>query len=139
MVQAPADSRVIVAPDTVHTPEVVDAKFTASPEEALALSAGGVVPKAALGSAAKAMLWLPGVTGKLWLTGIAAAQFVLPAWVAWMVQAPADSSVIVEPDTVHTPEVVEAKPTARPEEAVALSAGGVVPKAAPESAAKAML
>ena len=56
MVQAPADSRVIVEPDTVHTPEVVDAKFTASPEEALALSAGGVVPKAELESAAKAML-----------------------------------------------------------------------------------
>ena len=61
------------------------------------------------------------------MTGVAAAQMVLPAWVAWMVQEPTDSRVIVEPDTVQTAEVVEAKLTARPEEAVALSAGSVVP------------
>jgi len=46
-----------------------------------------------------------------------------------MVQVPADTSVIVEPDTVHTPEVVEAKLTARPDDALALSVGGVVPNA----------
>ena len=82
MVQAPTDSSIIVEPDTVHTAEVVEVKLTARPEEAVALSAGGVVPSAALASAGKVMLWPPCVTRKLWFTGVAAAQFVPPAWVA---------------------------------------------------------
>jgi len=85
------------------------------------------------------MCWLPCVTAKLWLTGVAAAQLVLPACVACMVQVPTDSSVIVEPDTVQTPEVVEAKLTARFDEAAALSAGGVAPNGELERAAKVML
>jgi len=38
-----------------------------------------------------------------------------------MVQVPAAASVTVAPDIVHTGAVVEAKLTARPEDAVALS------------------
>ena len=54
---------------------------------------------------------------------------LLPGCVAWMVQVPGATSVIVAPDTVQTAEVVEAKPTARPEESVALSGNGAVPSA----------
>ena len=129
MVQAPTDSSVIVEPDTVHTPEVVEAKLTARPEEAVALSAGGVAPNAAPGRVANVMVWLPASTWKLWFTGGAAAQLPPPPCVAWMVQVPTDASVMVEPDTVQTPEVVEAKLTARPDDALALSVGGVVPNA----------
>ena len=53
---------------------------------------------------------------------------LLPAWVAWMVQAPAAISVTVAPETVQTGAVVEAKLTARPEEAVALTVNGAEPK-----------
>src|ERR1035441_1749547 len=45
-----------------------------------------------------------------------------------MVQVPAATSVTVAPDTVQKAEVVEAKVTAKPEEAVALAVkGGVQP------------
>jgi hypothetical protein len=67
------------------------------------------------------------------LTGVAAAQFVLPACVAWIVQVPAEISVTVAPDTVQTGVVCELKLTARPEDAVALTVG-VVPKGWFESA-----
>ena len=73
------------------------------------------------------MVWLFCVTWKLWLTGVAAAQLVFPGCVAWMVQAPAAASVTVAPDTVQTAEVVEAKLTASPEEAVAPTVIGAPP------------
>ena len=47
---------------------------------------------------------------------------------AWIVHVPAATSVTVDPATVQTPGVVEAKLTAKPEEAVALTAKGAVPK-----------
>ena len=45
MVQVPAAASVTVAPDVVHTVEVVEAKLTAKPDEAVALTANGAVPK----------------------------------------------------------------------------------------------
>jgi hypothetical protein len=75
------------------------------------------------------IVWLPAVTEKLWLTGVAAAQLAFPAWVAWMVQVPAATSVTVLPDTAHTGEVWELKLTVRPDEAVALTVKGAVPRA----------
>ena len=74
------------------------------------------------------IVWLPGVTWKLWLTGVAAAQLALPAWVAWMVQVPAATSVTVVPETPHTFVVCELKLTVKPEEAVALTVNGAEPK-----------
>jgi len=44
-----------------------------------------------------------------------------------MAQAPLASSVTVEPDTVQTDEVVEAKLTASPDEAVAVTVNGAAP------------
>jgi hypothetical protein len=53
---------------------------------------------------------------------------MLPACDAWMVQsAPPESSVTVEPETVHTDGVVEAKLTARPELADAVNVNGAAP------------
>ena len=62
----------------------------------------------------------------------------MPACVAWMVQVPAATNVAVAPPTVQTLAVVEAKLTARPELAVALSASGVPTVCAP-GLAKVML
>ena len=75
------------------------------------------------------IVWLAFVTWKLWFTGAAAAQLVLPACVAWMVHFPAATSVTDVPDTVHTVGVVEAKLTAKPEDAVALTVNGAEPNA----------
>ena len=48
----------------------------------------------------------------------------LPACVAWMVHVPPETRVTVAPDTVQTAVVVDAKLTARPEDAVADHTGG---------------
>jgi hypothetical protein len=53
----------------------VAVKLTASPDVAVALTAGDV-PNAAFGNVPNVivwLVWLPGVTWKLWLTGVAAA------------------------------------------------------------------
>jgi hypothetical protein len=73
MVHIPTPASVTVAPDTVQTVEVVEAKLTANPELALALTANGAVPNTRLDKLPKLIVWLPGVTGKLWLTAVAAA------------------------------------------------------------------
>jgi hypothetical protein len=65
-----------------------------------------------------------GFTVKLWVTGVAAAQALLPAWLASMVQIPEAINVAVVPETVQMLVVVEVKATGRPELAVAESASG---------------
>jgi hypothetical protein len=139
IVQEPTATSVTVAPDTVHVAGVVELKVTASPDDAVALTVNGAVPNAWFESVPKVMVWLPCITWKLWLTGGAAAQLLLPACVAWMVQVPRAASVTVAPDIVHTAGVVEAKLTARPDDAVALTLNGAVPYPRFESAAKVMV
>jgi hypothetical protein len=53
-----------------------------------------------------------------------------------MEQVPMATSVTVEPDTEQTPGEAEAKLTARPEDAVALTANGAVPNGWFESVPK---
>lgn len=60
------------------------------------------------------------------VTFAAAAKALLPACEATMVQVPAVTNETVVPDTVHTLAVDEAKPTVKPELAVALNVA-VVP------------
>src|SRR5580704_17293406 len=67
------------------------------------------------------MVWVALPTSKLWLTGVAAAQFELPGCVAWMVHIPTPTSVTVFPATLQTAVAVEVKLTAKPELAVALT------------------
>ncbi len=82
MVQVPTATSVTVAPDTVQTGEVVDAKLTARPDVAVAFTVKGVVPNTWFNNAAKVIVWLPDVTWKLRLTGVAAAKLLFPACVA---------------------------------------------------------
>jgi hypothetical protein len=75
------------------------------------------------------MVWLYCVTWKLWFTGVAGIQSVLPACVAWIVQVPVASRVTVVPETPHILVVCELKLTVRPELAVALTVNGAEPNA----------
>jgi hypothetical protein len=134
IVQVPTAASVTVAPDTVQTDEVVEARLTANPELALALTVNGAAPNTWPESAPNVMVWLPGVTVKLWLSGAAAPQFVLPPCVAWIVHVPTATTVTAVPDTVQTDEVVEAKLTANPELAVALTGNAAAPNTWPDSA-----
>jgi hypothetical protein len=81
-VQVPTDTSVTVDPSTVHTAVVCDAKLTANPELAVALSVKAALPSATPDGAPKVMLWLPCVTWKLWFTAGAAAQLAFPDCVA---------------------------------------------------------
>ena len=69
------------------------------------------------------------VRGKQWVFAIDSATQSSPAWIAWIVQVPTATSVTVVPDTVHTAVVVEAKLTANPDDAVAVTVNGAVPRA----------
>jgi hypothetical protein len=64
MLHVPAATSVTVVPDTVQTDVVVEAKPTANPELALALTVNGAVPNTWLDKAAKLIVWLPCVTVK---------------------------------------------------------------------------
>jgi hypothetical protein len=73
------------------------------------------------------------------VTTAAAANVALPGWLAVTVQVPAATSVMLVPLTVHTLGVVDANVTVKPDDAVADSAGGVVPTVWLLKAAKVML
>jgi hypothetical protein len=122
--------------DTEQTLAVIDAKLTVRPDEELAVTENGAVPNTSFNNAAKLIVWLACVTWKLWFTGAAADQRMLPACVACTVHVPAATSVTIVPDRVQTVEVVEAKLTGRLDEAVALTANGAVPKIALDNAPK---
>jgi hypothetical protein len=76
IVHVPALNKVTIAPDiapaTVQTGSVVDAKLTGRLEDAVAVSFIGAIPNAWFDTAPKVMIWLSCVTLKLWLTGVAA-------------------------------------------------------------------
>ena len=69
----PTATSVTVVPDTVQTGVVVDAKLTVKPDEAVALTVKAAVPSAWLDSDPNVIVWLPAVTWKLSVTGVAAA------------------------------------------------------------------
>jgi hypothetical protein len=69
MVQVPAALIVTVLPLTVHTVVVVDAKVTASPEEAVAFTVNGATPKVELATAPNVIVWLAFAIVKIWLIG----------------------------------------------------------------------
>ena len=52
----------------------------------------------------------------------------MPGWLAVMEHVPPVTSVIAVPETVHMEALFEENATASPEVAVALRAGGVVPR-----------
>ena len=120
----PTAETVTIAPETVQTLVVVEAKLTGKPEDAVALTVKGAAPRTRFESVPNMMVWLPCVTLKLRLTGVAAAKLEFPAWVAWMVQVPSAMNMTAVPDTVQTDCVVEVKVTGSPEVAVALTVIG---------------
>ena len=61
------------------------------------------------------IVWAIKLTMKPCVTGVAAAYALLPVWLARIVQVPPAINIAVEPDTVHTPGVIEEKLTGRPE------------------------
>ena len=73
---------------------------------------------------------------KVWSTGVAAFQLSSPAWEAVMVQLPAPVRVTSSARTVQAP--VAAKPTARGEVVVALTANGGSPTVLGSSGPKVM-
>lgn len=127
MLQVPAATSVRVVPLTLHTPGVVDVSVTVRPEVALATRALGVSPKVWLAGALNVMVWVLVDTLKVLVTDEAAAKVLLPPWLAVTLQLPAATKVSVVPLTVHTPGVLEASSTGRPELALAAKAAGVLP------------
>ena len=70
----PALTRVMVVTETVQTNGVVEAKVTVRPDDAVALSAGGAVPRVCAAMVPKVMVWVVRVeTTNVWVTGVAAA------------------------------------------------------------------
>lgn len=69
-----------MVPETVHTLVVFDAKLTASPEEAVALSVSGIPTVCAAGVANVIVcaVFAAAFTVKLSVTGVAAANVLLP-------------------------------------------------------------
>ena len=102
-------------------------KLTANPELAVALDRGRR-PECCFGSAPKAIVWLPCVTGKLWFTGVAAAQLALPVCVAWIVQVPTATSVTVAARRSCSLSRGRVKLTANPERRSRADGEGAVPK-----------
>ena len=142
MEQVPAASKVTVLPLTLQIEGVVDASCTVKPEVALAVSTGGVIPSVCVASPLKLMVWLvsgAGETVKLLLTGLAALKLALPAWLAVMEQVPAASKVTVLPLTLQIEGVVDASCTVKPEVALAVSTGGVIPSVCVASPLKLMV
>ena len=70
--QVPA-ARIVTAPPALHTVGEVEEKLTGKPDEAVAVTPNGAVPKETDGKAANVMLCAAGVTVKLCGTGAAAA------------------------------------------------------------------
>jgi hypothetical protein len=101
----PVATNVAVVPFTVQTVVVVDAKLTASPEVAVAVS-GSVVPIVCVPIVGKVIVCGWPATLKLCVTGVAAAYVVFPACVAVMEHDPEVKKVAVLPVTVQT-DVVE--------------------------------
>jgi hypothetical protein len=87
MVHVPAVTNVAVVPLTAQTLVVCEAKLTAKPEVAVADSASGV-PTVWVTGVLKVIVCASAVTVKVCETGVAAANVLLPAWVAWIVQVP---------------------------------------------------
>lgn len=121
--QVPAAIKVAVVPLTVQTVCVVEAKLTAKPEVAVAVSVS-VVPTVCEAMESNVIFCAvseAAFTAKLCVTGVAAAYLSLPACVAIIVQVPGSMKVAAASLTVQMSGVSEAKLTGSPELAVAVS------------------
>ena len=131
MVQFPAAKNKTVdpfAPLTVHTEAVCEVYAMARPDEAAERSPKLPAVSRVSTSGANVIVCDALSTEKDWVTVTAAANTPLPSWLASIAHWPAPISVTVLPDTAHIFGVVDESDTVRPEDAVALSVNGKVPK-----------
>ena len=128
MEHVPAATSATEAPETVQTAGVVEAKLTASPELAVALTVNAALFTCRLLRAAKLIVCAAGFTAKLRLTVGAGPNIPFPAWLAVIEHVPPPTMVTTPPETAQTLDVVEVKLTAKPELAVALIVNGAAPK-----------
>ena len=126
--QVPTVFNVTVLPDTVQTEVEPEENVTVRPALVLAVSGTEGESRPPLAGPAKVMIWAPRATANVRVTPVAAAYAPLPLWVAVIEQVPAPTIVAVEPDTVHTGDVVEAKLTESPEVAEPVRDTGATPK-----------
>ena len=135
MVHLPPATSVTVLPETMQTDGVVDAKLTGRPELAVALTVNGAAPYVTEARAGNVIVCEATVTTKICETD-ADWYCAFPSCVALMVQLPTVSRVAVEPETVQTDGVVDAKLTGSPDEAVALRLTDFADSGVPGMAAK---
>ena len=69
----PSVSSVTVAPDTVQTVKLLEAKVTANPELAVAVKANGAAPKVCPLGFPKVIVWALPATKNVWVTNVAGA------------------------------------------------------------------
>jgi hypothetical protein len=108
--QVPAAVKCTVVPDTLHTPEPLEASTentTGLPEPPPVADKSAADPAAAGTRAAKEIDCGSLPTPIVRWTGGAAVYLALPAWLALTTQLPAAVYVTVEPDTRHTSEPPE--------------------------------
>lgn len=114
IVQVPAVRPVMVVPLTAQVAGVAVVRVTGRPDVAVAVAVPTPDIEIEPGRL-MLMAWERLRIVALALTGVAAFQDVLPAWLAVMVQVPPISGVTVVPDTEQTVGVSETSVTGRPE------------------------
>jgi hypothetical protein len=127
IVHVPTPTIVTVVPDTVQTAVVSELNATVNPELAVALTVNGMSPNTLSGSGLKVIVCDWEATVKLRETCGAGLKLALPAWLASIVQVPAETIVTVDPETVQTLVVRVLKVTTSPELAVADTVNGGSP------------
>ena len=97
---------VPLTPDEVQTVGVVDVTVTGKPDDDVADTLIGGVPRGWLIKPLKVITWVPWPIANVCVTCTAAVKFALPAWLAAIVQLPTATGVNVAPETVQTSGVV---------------------------------
>jgi hypothetical protein len=116
---------VTVLPEMVAGPEAI-LNVTASPEDEVALTVNGGLPKVLLASAPNVIVWLAFATVNDWSTGVAALKLLSPPWKALTTTVPAPVMVTVLPLTVAGPDTIW-KVTGSPDDAAAVTVNGALP------------
>jgi hypothetical protein len=115
----PIEASATVALETVQVAVVGDAKLTGNPELAIAVRPTDPLSSGVCSGPTKVMTFAPCVTLQVRKAFVATTKFASSAWDAMIEQVPAETRVTVLAANVHTGAVVEAKPTVRPELAIA--------------------
>jgi hypothetical protein len=102
MEHVPPDIAVMVLPDTLQTPGVLDVSVTANPESAVAGTVNGLTPQVTFAIAGKVMVCDAVAIWKVCVTAGAARYAEFPGCVAVSEQVPLANIVTCDPLTEHT-------------------------------------